>query len=454
MKRTSSIRVILVVAGVVFTVTVLVGLMFFAGFWRTGSSYQVSAYVSNARGIAEDSTVYEAGLPVGLVTGITRNGPDAILTLEITAGPRPLPVDSRIQLGLRSLAGEAEVLLTPGRSRQTVRSGGSLGLSQQDGYTEVDQILTALSGRSQSNVRRFIQGFGHGVAGEGQNLNQTLGGAAALITDSLPVTSTLGVQRVQVADLVQNFGNVMAAVGQRTQAVQQFATGALRTFQAVAARDVELRRMLAALPAVAESLRRASDTIGTVTPHIAPVVNRLADAVHQLTPAIHLLTPAARSGLNVVDALGQASPGLARVLGDLVKLQPSASAALPAVHATLCQVNPMVRFIQPYGPDIAAYFENDGATSNPYGLGSHDLLATAMLNPDQFVQGIQSQPVSQAVDTLLNAGIFTRAGATLGYDPAPGPGQVGNKTKGLGVSDPAGFGKLYSYPHVTADCTK
>jgi phospholipid/cholesterol/gamma-HCH transport system substrate-binding protein len=446
--------VAIVIGGVAFTVALLVGLMFFAGFWRAGSSYQVSAYVSNARGIAQDSTVFEAGLPVGLVMGIRRNGPDAILTLRIDGGPRPLPVDSRIQLGLRSLAGEADVLLTLGRSSQTIRNGGSLGLSQDEDYTEVDQILTALDGRSERSARTFLEGIGRGVAGEGQNLNQTLGGAAALITDSLPVTSTLGAQSHQVADLVQNFGNVMGAIGQRTQAVQEFASGSLRTFQAVAARDAALRRMLVQLPAVAKSLRAASDTIGVVSPRIAPVVTHLADAVHALTPAIRLLTPASRSGLQVVDALGQASPGLTGVLDDLDKLQPSAAQALPAVHATLCQLDPMVRYIEPYGQDLAAYFEDDGATSDPYGLVSHDLLATVLVNPDQLVQGVQSSQVSQAIDTLLNAGIFTKAGATLGYDPAPGPGQIGNKTKGLGVYDPAGFGAKYSYPHVTADCSQ
>jgi hypothetical protein len=292
------------------------------------------------------------------------------------------------------------------------------------------------------------------VAGEGENLNQTLGGAAALITQSLPLTSTIGAQHQQVADIVQNFGNVMGAIGQRTQAVQEFATGALRTFQAVAARDLALRGMLVQLPAFAASFRTASDTIGIVTPHIAPVVSGLADAVRQLAPAIGLLTPASQSGLQVVDALGQASPGLAGTLHDLVKLQPSTSAALPAVHATLCQVDPMLRYIQPYGRDIAAFFENDGATSAPYAWPSHQLLATPLLYPDQFIEGVQSQPVSQAIDTLLNAGIFSKTGASLGYDPAPGPGGIGNKTKGLGISDPAGFGKLYRYPHVTADCSK
>jgi ABC-type transporter Mla subunit MlaD len=301
MRRLNRGKLAQVLTGLALALVVLVGLMFYAGFWRIGSSYRISAYVSNARGIAQDSTVFEAGLPVGLVTGIRRNGPDAILTLRIDNGPRPLPVDSKIQLGLRSLAGEADVLLMLGRSRQTVPGGGSLGLSQDEDYTEVDQILTVLDANSGTNVRRFIRGFGAGVAGEGENLNQTLGGTSALITNSLPVTSTLAAQHQQVADLVQNFGNVMQAVGQRTSAVQEFAQGSLRTFDAVAARDIALRRMLATLPAVARSFTAASNTIGTTSPHISPVVSSVARAVHATADAcIEPRTPGgqrARSGI-------------------------------------------------------------------------------------------------------------------------------------------------------------
>jgi phospholipid/cholesterol/gamma-HCH transport system substrate-binding protein len=299
-----------------------------------------------------------------------------------------------------------------------------------------------------------MRGLGSGVAREGQNLNQTLGSTAALITDSLPLTSTLGAQHRQVADLVQNFGNIMAAIGQRTQAVQEFAQGALRTFDAVAARDSALDRMLVALPAAARSFTLATNTIGTTSPQISPVVSELASAVHELAPALLLLPQASSRGLKLVDALGQASPGLTHVLGGLTRLQPSAGAALPALHATLCQLNPMIRYIQPYGADIAAYFENDGAASAPYAMASHQLLGAALVNPTQFIEGVESQPANQALNTLLNAGVFTKAGATLGYDPAPGPGQVGNKTKGLGDYNPGAFGAQYRYPHVTADCSR
>jgi ABC-type transporter Mla subunit MlaD len=118
MKRTKREHRVTVLGGILFAVGLLVGLMFFAGFWTTASTYNISVYVHNARGIAEDSTVFEAGLPVGLVTGVQRNGPDAVLALRIDQGPRPIPVDSKIQLGLRSLAGEADVLLSLGHTKQ------------------------------------------------------------------------------------------------------------------------------------------------------------------------------------------------------------------------------------------------------------------------------------------------------------------------------------------------
>ena len=83
MKRFKPSNVATVIAAAGFMLFVLIGIMFFSNIWTTASTYDVSAYVTNARGIAANSTVFEAGLPVGLVSGIRRNGPDAIITLRM-----------------------------------------------------------------------------------------------------------------------------------------------------------------------------------------------------------------------------------------------------------------------------------------------------------------------------------------------------------------------------------
>src|SRR3984957_6272124 len=124
MKRTKRGHVVTVAAGVVFVAALLVGLMFFAGFWRLGSSYNVNVVVPNARGLAPDAHVMIAGLEVGKVTSINRQGPNARLTLRIDAGPTPLAADSRVEVRLRTLAGESYFGGTPGHARARTRPGG------------------------------------------------------------------------------------------------------------------------------------------------------------------------------------------------------------------------------------------------------------------------------------------------------------------------------------------
>lgn len=454
MRRVKPISAITVAGGIAFGLAVLVGVVLFANIWRPGHSYTVSAYVPNARGIAQDSNVFEAGLPVGLVTGVQRNGPDAILTMRIDHGVMPLPVDSQVQLGLRSLAGETDVLLDPGHSTQTVSNGGSLGLAQDQGYTEVDQILNELAGSTEGKAREFFQGLGTGLRGEGPNLNQVLGGFASLVNDSPPVTSTLAAQHTQVADIVQNLGTVMNAIGQRTQALQEFAVGAENTFNAVAGRDRAFKQVLAQLPGAVKNTRQLVNAVTAASPTISPVLSQLGGVMLALKPAVDLLTPAAGRGIKLLDALGAASSPLKNVLAGVVKLKPSATAALPAVHATLCQLNPMIRFIDPYSEDIAAFFEDFGAVMNSYGgpAAGHELLASLDVDPSNFVRGVYNQPTSVALTSLYNFGVF-HAGTSLGFHSLVPPGHISDPTIGVGDNGPVQWGATHKYPHVTADCS-
>jgi phospholipid/cholesterol/gamma-HCH transport system substrate-binding protein len=452
MRRTKVSNLMSVLGAAVFSIVVLFGVLFFAGFWTVADTYHVSAYVYNARGIAQYSTVFEAGLPVGLVTGIHRDGPDAVLNLRITSGERPLPVDSQVQLGLRSLAGEADVLLDPGHSTKMVKNGGSLGLSQDQNYTEVDQILNELSGYTEDRTRRFFQAAGYGLNGEGQNLNQTLGGFARLVNNSPPVTSTLGYQHQQVADLVQNFGTIMSAIGQRTRALDEFARGARETFNAVAARDQAFHRFLGAAPKGIYNAGHGTHELGVIAPDVTPVLNNLTQAVQRLTPVVDVLTPASNEGINVVNALGGASPALRNLIVGLERLQPSASKALPAVHALTCQLDPMLSYISPYGRDLGAFFENFGGADSPYDH-NHQLLASILVNPTEEYRGIENQPESKALQTLFNLGIFSPTNsAGNGYDPLPLPGGMDGHVRGLGNEGPADFGATHKYPQIKQAC--
>jgi virulence factor Mce-like protein len=452
MRRTKPTHIATLAAGAVLLVAVLVGLMFFGGFWTLksifGGAYTVTAFVPNARGLAPDSHVMIAGLEVGKVTSIDRNGLDAVLGLRIDSGPTPLPADSRVAVRLRSLAGESYVEVYPGNSSQKVPAGGSLGIGRANEFVDVDQILQSLSGKTETRTRQLIQGLGGAVAGQGQQLNQVLGAASSLITDSAPLTATLAARHDQVADLVQNFGTMMNAIGQQTAAVQSFARGARQTFEAIAARDVALHDTLQQLPYALSSLRAFSNTVSGVTPSIAPLAVNVAAALQQLSPAIRELTPAAASGIHLLQSLGAAALPLRGVLQNLVSLKQPAAAAFPQVDKALCQVNPMLKYLAPYKQEPGQFFQNFGSTGNAYDGTGHFGRTNEVLAPAD-VGGIYSDQTAAAYQFLLNTVGFTKANQ-LGYDPLPPPGGSHDTTLGRGVYGPVPAGKVFTYPHVTA----
>jgi len=457
MRRTRTVNVLTVIAGVVFTAAFLFGLIAFAGFFKVGSSYNVSARVYNARGIAKYSTVFEAGLPVGIVTSVARSGPDAIVSMRIDRGVKPLPVDSKVQLGLRSLIGEADVLLTPGTSRQTVANGQSIGIQQDQSYTEVDQILNTLAPPNEPGVRKFFQGAGDSVRGQGQNLNNTLGGFAALVNNSQPLTSILAHQDQQVADVIQYFGDVMAAIGQRTTALQDFAKGALTTFNAVADRDTQLKAFLNDFPYAVHSVAAVGTALAQNEPYLTYTVGHLSRVVHDLSPTVPLIAPGAMNATKIIDALGAAAPQLKSLLSNLQQAAPSATRALPAVHALTCQADPMIRFLKPYAPDISAFLQDFGAADNFYNSagGGHELPGVLQIDPNKIVRGVTTQSTDSGITQLLNLGVFslTKAQPTYYHSLRP-PGRRNDTSYAAGDHTPAQFGADHKYPHVTADCSK
>jgi hypothetical protein len=138
-----------------------------------------------------------------------------------------------------------------------------------------------------------------------------------------------------------------------------------------------------------------------------------------------------------------------------------ATGALPQIRSVLCQVNPMLRYIDPnpsssapsYVNDLIAFITNFGSAVNGYDNISHLVRLVPILG-DNSISGLPSS-VSTATYDLLHAGILGNSTA-LTWDPYPKPGLIGSEHA---TGDPAVIGPSqlkaktgYVYPHITASC--
>jgi ABC-type transporter Mla subunit MlaD len=344
------------------------------------------------------------------------------------------------------------VSITPGDSGRQLPSGAVLPLSQSDPYVDVDRLLSVLRGPTRDRARELIRSLGSAVRGRGEELNGTIRGVSGTFIPLAHVVHILNSDRAQVAQLVKQFGDVAAAAGERGASIKQIAHEGLTTFQALAARDDALRALLRKLPGTLSSVRTTATTLRSVSGTATPVLTNLAAALHDVGPAVDALRPAAQQGREVVRELGAAAPGLETTLRRVRQLASPAARALPELKATLCQVNPVLRYARPYTADVNSFLSSFGSASNSYDAIGHLVRITPILN-DNSLNGLPPS-VSQAALTLLHAGLLSKSTA-LTWEPYPAPGQVGKasatgKPPILGPKETPKTG--YVFPHITADC--
>jgi phospholipid/cholesterol/gamma-HCH transport system substrate-binding protein len=442
------------VAGIAAGVAVFLYL-FIGGGGTSGlaDGYEVDALVPTVGALTPGARVTMAGAKVGHVASIKRHGVGTEVRLELTDDRvTPIPVDTRLTVRQRTPVGENYVSLQPGRSHRMLADGGVLPADRSDEYVDVDQILSVLRGSTRERARALIQSTGGALRGRGEGLNKIVGGGGQAVSSGARLLKVLSADREQVAGLVQRLGSVSSAVQESSSDVATIATKGLRSLQAVAARDDALARTLDVLPGTLAQVRSTSGKLGSVTDVATPVVANLATAVREVRPAVRTLRPAAQEGREALRALSDTAPRLGGTLERARSLAGPLTAALPALRETLCNVNPMVRYLKPYTPDVIASVVGLGSASNSYDAIGHLIRLTPIIGENSLV-GLPDS-VSKAAYTLLRAGFLSKSNG-LTWNPYPEPGKVGSDGAGRGKSvfGPADVPSTgYKFPHVLADC--
>lgn len=442
-----------VLAGLAAATFIFVGSLGLAGDLPGGKSERIRAVLPTTSALSTGSRVTMAGAPVGRVTDVTREGYGTVVDLEIRdSSVLPIPDDSRVTLRQRTPVGEIYLEITPGKSARSLPADGTLPIQQTNEYVDVDQVLSVLKGPARAAARDLIQGTGEAVAGQGPQLNRTLGDASSVVRHGAGVLSLLSEDRQHLASLIDRFGRIADAVGERGAALQALADRGLHALRAVGARDQALAATLRELPGTLRQVRGTSTRLRATSAAAAPVLSDAAAAVRDLQPAVSALRPAAQQGRNAVRELDRSAAPITSLLGEAGRASGPIATALPQMLHTICQVAPVFRYARPYAKDLLAPIIGLGSAANSYDAIGHLIRLTPIVNENYFV-GMPKE-VSQAAYTLLRAGIIGKS-SELTWDPYPKPNAVGVESASdkPGIYGPKALGETgYKFPHVTADC--
>lgn len=423
-----------VAAAVLVAVVFMAGLAKVGGLILSGHDYRVRALVPSAQDVYPGATVRLAGLRVGRVEDVERRGRVALLTLGMEGKYAPVHRDARVEVRLHSVAGESYVELYPGSpDMPELPDSAVLPLSQAVQDVQIDEVLSVLDRPTRERAREMIRGLARGIGGRGTQVNDFVDGAAGVVDAAAPVARVLAQDRRQLARLIDGLGVVTSTIGRRRDEMRLLARQGRATAENLAARDDAVRALLEELPSTLGQVRRTTTTLREVTRVAAPVLSDTAGAVRNLKPAVRSLRPAAAEGRRVLTELERTAPQLERVLAELRRVAGPTADALPPLRATLCELNPLISYIEPYARDVGVHVANLASGTNFYNAEAHAARVHGVVSDSSPV--IYDPATSGAADRLLSIGVLSRF-RELGWNPYPEPGAIADVTTGTGATGP------------------
>lgn len=347
LNRTSPVRF-----AIVFLVIIAIAIYFgFTKHLPFKHGYRLNAQFASALNIKGKSPVRIAGVNVGKVTAVKRQGSTAVVSMEIEERGLPIHSDATVKIRPRIfLEGNWFVELQPGSpSAKTLSSGSTLPSTQSSDPVQIDQVLDALNTDTRQNLQDFLIGYGDGLTRKpsaadnaeqdrevrginaAEALNKTYRVAPSAERGGAIVSqATAGTETHDLSKLVQSVGKVTAALNVHEQQLGELIGNLNSFFHSFAAQSSSLRSAISVLPsslrkitAGLRELNAAFPSARTFATDILPGVKSTPKTVAALLPWIEQveasLAPTELGG--VAKGLLAATPPLAQLNAEQTTFQ-------------------------------------------------------------------------------------------------------------------------------------
>ncbi|WP_210495763.1 MlaD family protein [Patulibacter sp. SYSU D01012] len=397
--------------------------------------YRFQVAFPEAAQLAQQADVRISGVTVGKVVALeTVPGNQTRATIQLDEKYAPIPKAARATLRSKTLLGETFVELAPNRSAGTgpLPENGKLAASAVEPTVELDELLRTFDDKTRAAFRTWMQTQAAALNGRGDDLNAALGEFPGLIDELSELSATIDAQGSAVTQSVSGTADVFEALTARQGELRRLVSEGDKTFRTIGQRNKELAAVFEALPAFEREASRTLPAVTRLGDRAVPVVERLQPAATQLAKsfdAVNRLTPDLEAFMKrldpVVSASKQGLPAFDRILD---QMPPVLDAFVPFTRT----VNPLLRYLGQNKQDFTSFVANVSAAtqrglSTPRAGRMHEVRASVTLSPQgmgyqQYVPGQSRSNPYMAPGGMkdLATGLKTLDSRTCGNtDPLP-----------------------------------
>ncbi|HLM86953.1 MAG TPA: MlaD family protein [Solirubrobacteraceae bacterium] len=265
-------------AGIVLIVIIVIALYFsFEKKIPFTHGFRLKAQFATAINIQTKSPVRIAGVNVGQVTAVKRQGDTGLVTMELESRGLPIHSDATVKIRPRLfLEGNWFIELQPGSpSAPAISSGYTIPVAQTSNPVQLDQVLDALNTDTRANLQSFLINYGEALTRKpeapenaeqepevrglnaAEALNQTYArGPKSLRGGAIDTQAVTGTEPHDLSKLVAAIGRVTAALNVHEQDLGELFPNWNNFFASLASQATSLTALVAELPSSLLSIQR------------------------------------------------------------------------------------------------------------------------------------------------------------------------------------------------------
>ncbi|WP_110208473.1 MlaD family protein [Nocardioides daejeonensis] len=315
--------------------------------------YKVKFVADDIKNLRPAGDVRIAGVLIGRVVKQENEGGKAVVEVEIDDEFAPLHDGATVRVGMKSVIGQSFVAVVDGTGAE-LRNGHVFEGESVIDPVDIDEVVSTFDKPTRKALASLLGSLDPATKKSGKSIDGLLDGVGMLGREGYTAVDAIAAQSKDLAALVNEANTILVALNTGRDQIGSLVRNAQQVTSATAGESDQLAAVVRKLPGLVNSAGQATSTLDGLATDLAPVAADLDRSAAPLSVALKDLPPITdglRSLLDPMDSsLGRADetldqvPALAAMLRDIA----------PDLDTLLANVNPMVKYLAPYGVDIGS----------------------------------------------------------------------------------------------------
>lgn len=319
--------------------------------------WEAVAYFDDADNLVKAGRVQIAGVQVGKVRDVYREGNKAKAIFDIDEKYAPLHEGLEIRLGSRSLVEDNYLDIKDGTGAP-LPDGAVIPQSAIKPSVQVYDVLASLDEKTRADTGSFLRATGPATAGTNPDIARTLEGLGKLGGQGNNALDALAAQSEDLRALGANLTTVLRSLNTSQGQIATLVSGAQRLTQATTQRQEALGQTFQRLPGVLESADDATGSIHELSDSLSPVAKDLREAAPYLTTALKELPATSKDLRALLPDLKKVLDRAPATLDRVPRFGKDVRGLVPPTQKIVRDLNPALKYVSPYGDEVGTFLAN------------------------------------------------------------------------------------------------